>query len=270
MMRHGVGRCGRQHDPVSIRGVAFCSGPCYRRSGKLVGSAITARRPRRPCPSAAKERTRRLGRSPRSTRPQPPQSGAGEDVEDGIGSVVQFVGANVYAPPQAGAGASRISLRLRNALTVIEVARAPRRVFQYSYSSRDRGCFIVSCWAACGTRMRPIVSKQHGHPRRRRGRRPTSRDHAHLLCACRSFPSPTSDISVRLHIGSTFCRILSRSAASGCGCNLGPLRARAPRYQFWHRTACRFDPCIRHPLHPCSSLQPRQFLPALCLREKFC
>ena len=85
------------------------------------------------------------------------------------------------------------------------VARAPRRAFQYSYSSRDRGCFIVSCWAACGTRMRPIVSKRHGHPRRRRGRRPTSRDHAHLLCACRalgqaggnwdrgrSFPSPTS------------------------------------------------------------------------------
>jgi hypothetical protein len=32
--------------------------------------------------------------------------------------VVQFVGANVYAPPQAGA--SRISLRLRNALTVID------------------------------------------------------------------------------------------------------------------------------------------------------
>jgi hypothetical protein len=34
--------------------------------------------------------------------------------------VVQFVGANVYAPLQPGAGASRISLRLRNALTVID------------------------------------------------------------------------------------------------------------------------------------------------------
>jgi hypothetical protein len=34
--------------------------------------------------------------------------------------VVQFVGANAYAPPQAGAGAARISLRLRNALTVID------------------------------------------------------------------------------------------------------------------------------------------------------
>jgi hypothetical protein len=34
--------------------------------------------------------------------------------------VVQFVGANVYSPPHAGASASRISLRLRNALTVID------------------------------------------------------------------------------------------------------------------------------------------------------
>jgi hypothetical protein len=34
--------------------------------------------------------------------------------------VVQFVGANVYSPPDAGASASRISLRLRNALTVID------------------------------------------------------------------------------------------------------------------------------------------------------
>ncbi len=34
--------------------------------------------------------------------------------------VVQFVGADVYAPPQAEAAASRISLRLRNALTVID------------------------------------------------------------------------------------------------------------------------------------------------------
>jgi len=38
--------------------------------------------------------------------------------------VVQFVGANVYAPPQPGASASRISLRLRNAMTVIEGGRS--------------------------------------------------------------------------------------------------------------------------------------------------
>jgi hypothetical protein len=34
--------------------------------------------------------------------------------------VVQFVGANVYSPPLAGESASRISLRLRSALTVID------------------------------------------------------------------------------------------------------------------------------------------------------
>jgi len=38
--------------------------------------------------------------------------------------VVQFVGADVYAPLQAGASASRISLRLRNALTVIDGGRS--------------------------------------------------------------------------------------------------------------------------------------------------
>jgi hypothetical protein len=38
--------------------------------------------------------------------------------------VVQFVGANVYAPPQPGASASRISLRLRNAMTVIDGGRS--------------------------------------------------------------------------------------------------------------------------------------------------
>jgi hypothetical protein len=34
--------------------------------------------------------------------------------------VVQFVGASVYSPPQAGTRASRISLRLRSSLTVID------------------------------------------------------------------------------------------------------------------------------------------------------
>jgi hypothetical protein len=34
--------------------------------------------------------------------------------------VVQFVGASVYSPPQAGTRASRISLRLRNSLTLID------------------------------------------------------------------------------------------------------------------------------------------------------
>ncbi len=34
--------------------------------------------------------------------------------------VLQFVGADVYSPPEAGASSSRISLRLRSALTVID------------------------------------------------------------------------------------------------------------------------------------------------------